>query len=76
MAAIESGNTVKLIIHTRPTQHFATNIIRINLSDDTISVFIPRNQKEDLINNKKSNGNLISTKYYTMCLKKKFSSTQ
>ena len=76
MATVESENTVKVIIRTRPTQHFATNNIRINLNDDTISVFIPRNQKEDLINNKKSNGNFISIKYYTMCLKKKFSSTQ
>ena len=53
MATVESENTVKVIIRTRPTQHFATNNIRINLNDDTISVFIPRNQKEGLINNQK-----------------------
>ena len=53
MATVESENTVKVIIRTRPTQHFATNNIRINLSDDTISIFIPRNQKEGLINNQK-----------------------
>ena len=53
MATVESENTVKVIIRTRPTQHFASNNIRINLSDDTISIFIPRNQKEGLINNQK-----------------------
>ena len=53
MATVESENTVKVIIRTRPTQHFATNNIRINLVDDTISIFIPRNQKEGLINNQK-----------------------
>ena len=53
MATVETENTVKVIIRTRPTQHFATNNIRINLSDDTISIFIPRNQKEGLINNQK-----------------------
>jgi len=53
MATVESENTVKVIIRTRPTQHFATNNIRINLPDDTISIFIPRNQKEGLINNQK-----------------------
>ena len=53
MATVESENTVKVIIRTRPTQHFATSNIRINLLDDTISVFIPRNQKEGLINNQK-----------------------
>ena len=53
MATVETENTVKVIIRTRPTQHFATNNIRINLSDDTISIYIPRNQKEGLINNQK-----------------------
>ena len=53
MATVESENTVKVIIRTRPTQYFATNNIRINLHDDTISIFIPRNQKEGLINNQK-----------------------
>ena len=53
MATVETENTVKVIIRTRPTQHFATKNIKINLSDDTISVYIPRNQKEGLINNQK-----------------------
>ena len=53
MATAETENTVKVIIRTRPTQHFATSNIRINLLDDTISIFIPRNQKEGLINNQK-----------------------
>ena len=53
MATFETENTVKVILRTRPTQHFATNNIRINLSDNTISVFIPRNQKEGIINNQK-----------------------
>jgi len=53
MATVEIENTVKVIIRTRPTQHFATKNIKINLSDDTISVYIPRNQKEGLINNQK-----------------------
>jgi len=51
MATAETENTVKVMIRTRPTQHFASKNIRINLSDDTISIFIPRNQKEGLINN-------------------------
>jgi hypothetical protein len=55
MATGETENTVKVILRTRPTQHFATNNIRINLSDNTISVFIPRNQKEGIINNQKEN---------------------
>ena len=53
MATVETENTIKVIIRTRPTQHFATKNIKINLSDDTISVYIPRNQKEGLINNQK-----------------------
>ena len=53
MATVETENTIKVILRTRPTQHFATNNIRINLSDNTISVFIPRNQKEGIINNQK-----------------------
>ena len=53
MATAETENTVKVMIRTRPTQHFASKNIRINLSDDTISIFIPRNQKEGLINNQK-----------------------
>ena len=53
MATVETENTIKVILRTRPTQHFATNNIRINLPDNTISVFIPRNQKEGIINNQK-----------------------
>ena len=53
MATVETENTVKVIIRTRPTQHFATKNIKINLGDDTISIYIPRNQKEGLINNQK-----------------------
>ena len=53
MATVESENTIKVILRTRPTQHFATNNIRINLPDNTISIFIPRNQKEGIINNQK-----------------------
>ena len=53
MATVETENTIKVILRTRPTQHFATNNIRINLSDNTISIFIPRNQKEGIINNQK-----------------------
>ena len=47
MATVETENTVKVILRTRPTQHFATNNIRINLPDDTISIYIPRNQKKE-----------------------------
>ena len=53
MATVETENTVKVILRTRPTQHFATNNIRINLPDNNISIFIPRNQKEGIINNQK-----------------------
>ena len=53
MATAENENTVKVILRTRPTQHFATNNIRINLTDNTISIFIPRNEKEGIINNQK-----------------------
>jgi kinesin family protein 6/9 len=53
MATVETENTIKVILRTRPTQHFATNNIRINLPDNTISIFIPRNQKEGIINNQK-----------------------
>ena len=53
MATVETENTIKVILRTRPTQHFATNNIRINLPDNTISVYIPRNQKEGIINNQK-----------------------
>ena len=53
MATVETENTVKVIIRTRPPQHFATKNIKINLGDDTISIYIPRNQKEGLINNQK-----------------------
>ena len=55
MATVETENTVKVILRTRPTQHFATNNIRINLPDNTISIYIPRNQKEGIINNQKEN---------------------
>ena len=41
MATVETENTIKVILRTRPTQHFATNNIRINLPDNTISVYIP-----------------------------------
>ena len=53
MATVETENTIKVILRTRPTQHFATNNIRINLPDNTISIYIPRNEKEGLINNQK-----------------------
>ena len=53
MATVETENTIKVILRTRPTQHFATNNIRINLPDNTISIYIPRNQKEGIINNQK-----------------------
>ena len=55
MATGETENTVKVILRTRPTQHFATSNIRINLPDNTISVYIPKNQKEGVINNQKEN---------------------
>jgi hypothetical protein len=36
MATVETENTINVILSTSPTQHFATNNIRINLPDNTI----------------------------------------
>ena len=53
MATVKTENTVKVIMRTRPTQPFPTKNIKIYLWDDTISIYIPRNQKEGLINNQR-----------------------
>ena len=55
MATAEIENTIKIVLRTRPTQNFASNNIKMNLSENTISIYIAKNEKEGLINNAKEN---------------------
>ena len=55
MATAEIENTIKIVLRTRPTQNFASNNIKMNLNDNTISIYMAKNEKEGLINNQKEN---------------------
>ena len=51
----ETESTIRVVIRTRPTQHFAQKNININTLENRISVTIPRNEARGLVNNQKEN---------------------
>ena len=49
----ETESTFKVVIHKKPTQHFAQKNVNINSLENRISIIIPRIKTRGLLNNQK-----------------------